>query len=150
MRLCNIGGCVQDTYDEQTGRKVRRARQVAATAIAEHAKWVAHNPYRMAEAGEGAAAGGGSATNGAAAAENGGVTEDKDDAVDWEVQPSRSQTGGGHGAANVAAGIVADKRTKSQTSFRRAAGEDGDDDDGFADGTLLACLYSTVTVSARV
>lgn len=140
------GGCAQDMYDEQTGRKVRKARQAAATAIAEHAKWVAHNPYRLAEGGK---PGGG--TNGTAAAdvaikeepgEDGGAADDGDDAEDWVVAPSRVKANG--------AGLGGEKRTKSQSSFKRSGVDDGDDDDAFADGAVLCWRAWTGCVDVRL
>lgn len=114
----HIRGSVQDMYDEQTGRKVRKARKAAATAIAEHAKWVAHNPYRLAENG---AKGGG--PDKAEDDDGGGPVGDGDDgdAFDWETEaePSRSRTNG--------ADTAWEKRGKS----KRLGLDDGDDGDAF-------------------
>lgn len=128
--------CVQDTIDEQTGRRVRKARQVAASAIAEHARWVQHNPYRLTEDGKGAD--GADAANGRAGGEPGGNADAEGDGegeeMDWEANGSRGAT---NGVATNGAATNGAWRTKSKSS-RRSGGEDGDDDDAY--GTPLAAL----------
>jgi hypothetical protein len=38
---------LQETFDEVTGKRVRKASQVASAAMKEHAHWLQHNPFRI-------------------------------------------------------------------------------------------------------
>jgi hypothetical protein len=133
-----VRAAVQDTYDD-TGRRVRKARVKASQAIAEHAQWVTHNPYRM-PAPDGA--GGSRLGEGAVDAGKGG-----------EVGP-RSPAGlvsAAEGAAPVASAATG--------AFGRSGvtGEEDDDAQTFTDGAplplgalLVHCLRALLLGSVLV
>lgn len=141
LRLCpQPRARLQDTYDD-TGRRVRKARVKASQAIAEHAQWVTHNPYRMprADGTEGPPDDEGAAPPGPRSAPPSRARAEDDEEED---EPGRD----GERPSDVATGATpAPSEALPGGSMATGAlgrstltGEEDDDAHTFTDGALLA------------